>query len=210
MKIGIIGVGNVGAALGKGWAKKGHHVVFGVRNASDPKVAAAVKEIGNNGRAASVAEAVGFAEVVVLATPWSAAQDAIRSAGSLSGKILFDCTNPLKADLSGLDVGFTTSAAEQVQSWAQGARVVKIFNTTGSNNMENPRYSEGPATMFYCADDAQAKSAAKALAADLGFDPVDAGPLRIARLLEPLAMLWIHLAFAQQLGREFAFRLMRR
>jgi 8-hydroxy-5-deazaflavin:NADPH oxidoreductase len=210
MKIGIIGIGNVGAALGKGWAKKGHQVVFGVRNASDPKVAAAVKEVGNNARAASVPEVAGFGEVVVLATPWPAAQDAIRSAGNLSGKILFDCTNPLKADLSGLDVGFTTSAAEQVQSWAQGARVVKIFNTTGSNNMENPRYPEAPATMFYCGDDPQAKSAAKTLAIDLGFDPVDAGPLRIARLLEPLAMLWIHLAFAQNLGREFAFRLMRR
>ena len=210
MKIGIIGVGNVGAALGKGWAKKGHQVVFGVRNASDRKVAAAVKEVGNNARAASVAEAVGLGEVVVLATPWPAAQDAIRSAGNLSGKILFDCTNPLKADLSGLDVGFTTSAAEQVQSWAQGARVVKIFNTTGSNNMENPSYREGPATMFYCGDDAHAKSAAKTLATDLGFDPVDAGPLRIARLLERLAMLWIHLAFAQNMGREFAFRLMRR
>ena len=210
MKIGIIGVGNVGGALGKGWAKKGHQVVFGVRNTSDPKVSAAVKDVGNNARAGSVAEAAGFGEVVVLATPWPGAQDAIRSAGDLSRKILFDCTNPLKADLSGLDVGFTTSAAEQVQSWAQGARVVKIFNTTGSNNMENPRYSEGPATMFYCGDDAQAKSAAKALAADLGFDPVDAGPLRSARLLEPLAMLWIHLAFAQNMGREFAFRLMRR
>jgi 8-hydroxy-5-deazaflavin:NADPH oxidoreductase len=210
MKIGIIGVGNVGAALGKGWAKKTHQVVFGVRNASDPKVAAAVKEVGSNARAASVAEAAGFAEVVVLATPWPSAQDAIRSAGSLTGKILFDCTNPLKADLSGLDVGFTTSAAEQVQSWAHGARVVKVFNTTGSNNMENPRYPEGYATMFYCGDDAQAKSAAKTLAADLGFDPVDAGPLRIARLLEPLAMLWIHLAYGQNMGRDIAFRLTRR
>jgi 8-hydroxy-5-deazaflavin:NADPH oxidoreductase len=76
--------------------------------------------------------------------------------------------------------------------------------------MENPRYPEGPATMFYCGDDVKAKSAAKALAADLGFDPIDAGPLRIARLLEPYAMLWIHLAFAQKMGREFAFRLMRR
>jgi predicted dinucleotide-binding enzyme len=210
MKIGIIGVGNVGGALGKSWAKKGHQVVFGVRNGSDPKVSAAVEDVGNNARAASVEEAAGFGKVVVVATPWPAVQDAIRSCGNLSGKILFDCTNPLKADLSGLDVGFTTSAAEQVQSWAQGARVVKIFNTTGSNNMENPRYSEGPATMFYCGDDEQAKSAAKALAADLGFDPVDAGPLRSARLLEPLAMLWVHLAFAQNMGCEFAFRLMRR
>jgi predicted dinucleotide-binding enzyme len=210
MKIGIIGAGNVAGALGKGWAKKGHQIMFGVRDTSDPKLPSILKEAGNNARGATVAEAAAFGEVVVLATPWPAAQDALRSSGNLSGKILFDCTNPLKGDLSGLEVGFTTSAAEQVQSWVSGARVVKVFNTTGSNNMENPRYSEGPATMFYCGDDTQAKSAAKTLAADLGFDPVDAGPLRIARLLEPYAMLWIHLAVGQKMGRDFAFRLMRR
>jgi 8-hydroxy-5-deazaflavin:NADPH oxidoreductase len=115
--------------------------------------------------------------------------NAIPSAGNLSGKIVFDCTNPLKDDLSGLEIGFNTSAAEQVQSWAPGARVVKVFDTIGSNNMEIPRYSEGPATRFYCGDDAQAKSAARTLAADFGFDPIDAGPLQIACLLEPYAVL---------------------
>jgi predicted dinucleotide-binding enzyme len=161
MKIGILGAGNVGGALGKGWARQGHQVVFGVRNTSDRKVAAVY--------------------------------DAKRHSfsGESERENCVDCTNPLKDDLSGLEIGFNTSAAEQVQSWASGARLVKVFNTTGSNNMENPRYSEGLAAMFYCGDDAQAKSAAKTLAADLGFDPIDAGPLRIARLLEPYAMLWI-------------------
>ena len=87
---------------------------------------------------------------------------------------------------------------------------MKVFNTTGANNMGNPRYPEGPATMLYCGDDASAKEAARRLAADLGFDPVDAGPLQQARLLEAFAMLWISLAYAQGLGREIAFRLMRR
>jgi len=210
MKIGIIGAGNVGAALGKGWAKKGHSVIFGVRNPSDPKVAAVLKEAGSNARADSVKEAASLAEVVVLAMPWPATQAAIQSAGSLKDKIVLDCTNPLKPDLSGLTVGHTSSAGEQVAGWAKGARVVKIFNSTGSNNMANPRYPEGAATMFYCGDHADAKEVAAQLAHDLGFEPVDAGPLASSRLLEPLAMLWITLAYQQGMGQDFAFRIIRR
>jgi len=210
MKIGIIGAGNVGGALGKGWAKTGHEVMFGVRNTSDPEVNALLKQAGANARAGSVAEAAKFGEVVVFATPWPATQEAVRNAGNLSCKVVFDCTNPLKPDMSGLEVGHTTSAAEQVAGWAKGARVAKIFNTTGSNNMENPRYPQGPATMFYCGDDASAKAAAAQLATDLGFEAIDAGGLSIARLLEPYAMLWIHLALRQGIGREFAFKVIRR
>jgi predicted dinucleotide-binding enzyme len=147
---------------------------------------------------------------VVFATPWPATRDAIRGAGDLKGKAVFDCTNPLKQDLSGLEIGHTTSAAEQVARWASGAKVVKVFNTTGANNMENSRYPDGAPAMFYCGDDAGAKKVAAQLATDLGFEPIDAGGLISARLLEPLAMLWIHLAYGQGMGREIAFRLMRR
>jgi len=210
MKIGIIGAGNVGAALGRGWAKNGHSVIFGARNPRDAKVAAVVKEAGSNARAASVPEAASQADVVVLANPWPATQAVIQSAGNLNGKIVLDCTNPLRPDLSGLTVGHTDSAGEQVAAWTVGAKVVKIFNNTGSNNMENPRYPEGAATMFYCGDDAEAKKLAAQLARDLGFDPVDAGPLASSRLLEPLAMLWILLAYKQGMGRDIAFRLVRR
>jgi 8-hydroxy-5-deazaflavin:NADPH oxidoreductase len=210
MKIGIIGAGNVGGALGKGWARKSHSVMFGVRDVSDPKLIALLKEAGPNARSASVPEAAAFGEVVVFATPWPATQDAIRNAGNLSGKTVLDCTNPLKPDLSGLVVGLTTSGAEQVASWAAGAKVVKIFNTTGSNNMENPAYPQGRATLLYCGDDPGAKKVAAQLATDLGFEAVDAGGLAVARLLEPFAMLWIHLAIRQGMGRDFAFRIMRR
>lgn len=210
MRIGMIGSGNVGAALGKGWAKKGHSVVFGVRDPQSEKLKPLLKQAGPNARAASVQEAASFGDVVVFATPWPAAQDAIRSAGDLKGKVVFDCINPLKPDLSGLAVGYTTSAAEQVAQWASGAKVVKVFNTTGSNNMENSRYPEGAPAMFYCGDDAGAKKLAAQLASDLGFEPVDAGALISARLLEPLAMLWVQLAYVQKMGPEFAFRIMRR
>jgi 8-hydroxy-5-deazaflavin:NADPH oxidoreductase len=209
MKISIIGAGNVGGTLGTGWASRGHEVVFGVRDAGDSKVKELLARTSGKARAANVRDAVTRAEVVVLTVPWPAAQDALRDAGDLGGKILLDCTNPLTPDLSGLTVGHTSSGAEQVAAWAAGARVVKIFNTTGSSNMENSEYREGRPMMLYCGDDAQAKKVAAQLAAELGFDPYDVGPLTEARLLEPFALVWIHLAVLQKMGTAFAFRLMR-
>jgi len=161
-----------------------------------------------------VDEAAAASEVVVLTVPWAAAHDAVRSAGDLTGKVLVDATNPVDMGLEGLKqgllLGHTTSAAEQVAAWARGARVVKAFNITGVGNMHDPRYGSQAATMFLCGDDAEAKAAVTQLGEDLGFEMIDAGPLAIARLLEPLAMLWIHLAVFQGLGPEFAFRLQRR
>ena len=210
MRIGIIGAGNVGSALGGGWARTGHAVKFGVRDTADPKIIRLLAEAGNGASAAGLAEAAAFGEVVVLATPWAAAREALGQAGDLAGKVLFDCTNPLKPGLAGLELGLETSGGEQVAKWAQEAQVVKIFNTTGAENMADSRYAAEHPTMLYCGDDERAKSIAARLATDLGFDPVDAGPLQQARLLEPFALLWITLAFRQGLGRDIAFRLMRR
>jgi 8-hydroxy-5-deazaflavin:NADPH oxidoreductase len=138
-----------------------------------------------------------------------------RAAGSPTGgqsadKILIDATNPLLPDLSGLALGTTTSAAEQIAAWAPGAHVVKAFNTIGFNIMAQPRFGQDRALLFYCGDDAQAKNTVAQLASTIDFDPVDAGPLKQARLLEPFAMLWISLAFSQGFGREFAFKLLKR
>jgi predicted dinucleotide-binding enzyme len=210
MKLGIIGAGNVGGALGQAWARKGHDVCFGVRAPQDDRTRRLVQTIGGKARAAAVREAADFGEVVVLATPWDAVQDAVREAGDLTGKTVIDCTNPLKPDLSGLALGFSTSGAEQVAQWARGARVFKAFNTTGSNNMADPVIHGVRTVMFVCGDDEAARPTVLRLAADVGFDPVDAGKLAIARLLEPFAMLWIHLAFTGPVGREFALALLRR
>ena len=210
MHIGVIGIGNVGGTLGRRWARKGHEVMFGVREPSSEKVGQILAEAGKNARAGTVAEAAAFGEVVALATPWDGTQDAIRQAGDLKGKIVLDCTNPLKPDLSGLAVPEGSSGGQQVAFWAAGAKVVKIFNTTGANNMDNPRFRNDRATMFYCGDDAEAKRIAARLAEDLAFETVDAGPLSEARNLEHLALLWIHLAYVQKLGRDIAFKLMRR
>lgn len=214
MRIAIIGAGNVGGTLGSRWARKGHAVVFGVRDLNDQKVKTALAAAGPNARAAGVPEAAAESEAVALTVPWKAAQDAVRSAGELTGKILVDVTNPIGGGIEGLKqglaIGHTTSAGEQVAAWAPGARVVKAFNTTGFDNMANPVYGSQVATMFLCGDDAAAKAAVTQLGQDLGFEMVDAGPLTIARLLEPHAMLWIHLSVFQGLGPEFAFKLLRR
>lgn len=211
MKIGVIGAGNVGGALGRLWARQGHEVVFGVRDPQDAKMQDLLKSAGGNARAATVRDAVSFGELVVLATPWPATEEAIRSAGSLVGKIVIDCTNPLAPDLSGLVIGTDDSAGEDVARWARGAKVVKAFNTIGAANFGNPRFGSESASMFICGDDASAKSIVAKLASELGFDVVDTGPLTAARLLEPLAMLWIHLAIKQGLGPTgHAFKLLRR
>lgn len=209
MRIAVIGIGMVGGTLGRRWAQEGQEVMFGVREPASEKVGQLLAEAGANARAGSVAEAAAFGEVVVLATPWSGTEDAIRTAGDLSGKVVLDCTNPLAPDMSGL-VG-DRSAAEQVAAWAKGAKVVKIFNSTGFKNMDDPRYGDDRVTMLYCGDDAEAKKVAAGLAEGLGFEPVDAGPLSEARSLEYLALLWIHLAYGPaKLGPGIAFKLIRR
>jgi predicted dinucleotide-binding enzyme len=209
MKIAVLGAGNVGGALGKLWAAKGHEVHFGVPNAGGEKIKALLASTGGRAKAGSNREAAGASEVVVVSVPWPAAEQAIRDCGDLSSKVVIDCTNPLSADLKGLVVGLTTSAAEQVGAWSS-AKVVKAFNTIGAGNYGNAEFAGTRADGFYCGDDSAAKAKVKPLIADIGLNPVDVGPLRNARLLEPLAMLWIDLALNQKWGPNHAFKLLRR
>jgi hypothetical protein len=210
MKIGIIGTGNVGGELGKGWLKKGHDVIFGVRDPQSAKAQALAQALGPKARMEPVGNLASIGEVIVLATPWAGAESAVKSAGNLAGKILVDCTNPIAEGFKGLSIGLHTSAGEQVASWAKGARVVKAFNTTGAGNMANPIYGTQAVTMFICGDDPEAKRVIARLAEDLGFDPCDTGPLYHARYLEPMAMLWVDLAYVQKWGPNFALRILKR
>ncbi|MEO8024990.1 MAG: NADPH-dependent F420 reductase [Bryobacteraceae bacterium] len=209
MNIAILGTGNVGGALGTHWARVGHHVIFGFRDPESAEAKKLLASSGSNANGATVGEAVKAGEVVVAALPWPQVKE-ILGGLDLNGKILFDCTNPLLPNLAGLEVGTTESGGEQVAVAAAGARVVKVFNTTGFANMADPVYQGKPTVMFYCSDDADAKAVAKRLTSDLGFDAVDAGPLTNARLLEPLALLWIWLANIGGLGRDIAFQLVKR
>jgi predicted dinucleotide-binding enzyme len=209
MKIAIIGTGRVAAALGKGWAVRGHMVTFASRQPGSERVAALVEAAGPNAAAASVADAVARSSTVVLAVPFAAVREVLAKAGDLNGKVLIDCTNPIAPGLRSL-FDSATSGAEQIAGWAARARVVKAFNTTGAENMAAPGYNSGAATMFLCGDDELAKAAVWQLAEEVGFEPVDAGALAAARHLENLALLWIHLAQVNGLGRGIAFRLLRR
>src|ERR1041385_1037272 len=212
MKIAIIGAGNVGGALGANWAQKGHDIVFGVRDPKAEKTQAVVAKAGGKAKAASPAEAAASADVIVLSTPWPATEAAVRSMGSLKGKIVLDATNPLTRGPDGLalEIGHSISAGEKVQGWAAGASVFKTLNTTGFGNMANPVFKGVKSVMFVAGDDATAKPKVMALVDDLGFEVIDAGPLRNARLLEAHAMLWIDLALVRGQGRDFAFGILRR
>lgn len=212
MKVAIIGAGNVGGALGANWAQKGHDVIFGVRDPKAEKVQSLLKTIGSKARAASPAEAAAGADFIVLSTPWPATEAAVRSIGNVKGKIILDATNPLARGPDGisLEIGHSTSAGEKVQGWAAGASVFKTLNTTGFSNMANPVFKGQKSVMFVAGDDAANKAKVMNLVGDLGFQVIDAGPLRNARLLEAHAMLWIDLALARGQGRDFAFGILRR
>jgi predicted dinucleotide-binding enzyme len=207
MRIGILGCGNVGGTLGARWREHGHEVLFGLRTPIDPKAQKLAKESG--AKIGTVADASAFGDVVVLTVPWTAAEHAIKSAGNLSGKVLLDCTNPV-TKWPEVEIGAEFSGGERVARWAAGASVVKIFNTTGFLNMTNPKYGSEAVTMFYVGDDASAKKVAAQLATDLGFEPLDAGPLTNSKYLEMLSGFWGTLAFGQNLGLEIGFRLLRR
>ncbi|MEI7444447.1 MAG: NAD(P)-binding domain-containing protein, partial [Burkholderiales bacterium] len=197
-RIAIIGAGVVGAALGGGWAARGHELVYAARDPASGKVRRAVAATPG-ARAEPIGDAVAGSDVAVLATPWAACESALAAAGDFGGRPLLDATNPLTPSF-GLALGFDDSGGEQVQRWAPTARVVKVFNSTGWENLARPGYPAGPAAMLLCGDDAAARGTAGALAADLGLEPLDLGPLQAARLLEPYAMVWIRLALVQGLG----------
>jgi 8-hydroxy-5-deazaflavin:NADPH oxidoreductase len=207
MKLAMIGAGNVGSALGRAWLQAGEDVLFGAPDPADAKYRALPQE-----RLRRPAEAARDADIVVLATPWPATEAAVRGLGELSGKMLIDCTNPLGMGNNGLELvlGYDTSAAEQVASWAPRAAVFKTFNQIGAENMDKAAQFAIKPVMFVAGDDDLKKPIVLALVSKLGFEAIDAGPLRIARLLEPFGMLWIDQALNRGRGRDFAFAITHR
>ena len=210
MKIAVLGTGAVGGVLGHRWAQQGHEVYFGSRTPDSEAVVQLIKQSGPRARAGTCAEAIADSDVVLLATPWDVTKDILDGSGSLDGKILLDCINPLTADLKNLQFGFDDSVAEKLASWYPSAIVVKAFNTLSAATMQDPHYGDQRASMFYCGDDADAKAVVKQLTEELGFDAVDCGPLRMSRHLEPLAMLYVHLAIFEGWGGDCAFKMLKR
>ena len=190
-KIGIIGDGNVGSALRRGLERSGYQV----------------RAVGKD--PAQVRETGHWAEVIMLAVPYDAVDDALRELGDgVNGKTIVDVTNALTADMQ-LASGCTTSGGEALQQKARGAKVVKAFNTQFAQRMDSGAVDAQPVTVFAAGDDAAAKQQVMQMARDIGFDAVDAGPLQNARLLEPLGYFNIQLGYVLGLGTDIGLRLVR-
>lgn len=199
MRICVHGFGNVGSALTKLWVSAGHTVRAGLRAGS--KHEAAARSLGVE--AVEPASGSGWAEVNVLALPWPAVEETLRSFGPLKGKIILDATNPLDHDLSVLKLP-AGSAGQQIAEWADGAHVVKAFNTIGA-----ALYGSETFDAFYCGDAAEALEVVRTLIADTKMKPVYAGPLQNAGYLEHIAGLWIDLTLNKRVEGPFGFNLVK-
>ena len=206
-KVTVIGAGNVGTGLARHLIARGHTLMLSFSLDRD-KLDATAAELG--ARVGTVAEAVQFADVVVLATPWTVTSDALAQAGSVQGrKILWDCTNALLADLSGLAIGTTTSGAEEIAKLAPWATVVKAIPPF-AQMLHSPSMRIGGhrAGVFVCGDDADARAIVARLVDEIDAQPVDAGPLDLARYAEPAAMLLVQLAYQQGFGARIGLSLL--
>ncbi len=203
MKITVIGAGNMGSAFVKQLVLAGHQVSVTARDAARASQVAA----SNPGaQAVAISGAAAGADVVVLATGYADAAGALQSAGDLQDKVVIDITNPLTADYMGLTVGFSTSAAEEIAKAVPGAEIVKGFNTVFAQVLaDGADFGNGrKVSVFVASDSARAKQVATELASSIGFDVVDAGGLRNARYLEPLAGLNIYLGYGAGQGTSIA------
>src|ERR1041385_2684799 len=211
MRIGILGSGLMGGKLGTIWARAGHEVVFSYAQ-SEQKLKRLAREAQGNARAATPGEAAREADALLLAVHWSRIDDVLKLAGDVSGKVVVSCSLPMNADNTDLVVAHTSSGAEQLAKRVPKARVVSAFNTVPSEvlfGVFEARRKAGRPGLLYCGDDKRGKAVAAELIRDVGFDPVEAGPLRIAGYTEPFALLVAQLAYEGKGGPELAYRFSR-
>jgi len=208
MRIGILGSGLMGGKLGTLFARAGHEVVFSYAR-SRRKLQRLARNAGRRAHAGSPADAVRDADAVLLAVHWMRVDDVLRQAGSLAGKTVITCSLPMNADDSALVIGGSSSGAEALAKKARRAHIVSAFGTVPSEvlfGVYGARRRRHRPSLAYCGDDDAAKATAAALIRDVGFDPVDAGPLRVARYLEPFTLLIAQLAYEGDEGPEIAYR----
>jgi len=208
MRIGILGSGLMGAKLGTLFARAGHEVVFSYAR-SERKLQRLAREARGRARSGTPREAARDADAVLLAVHWSRLSDVLKQAGDLSGKVVISCMLPMSADDGGLVVAHTSSGAEVLAKKLARARFVAAFGTVPSEVLfgvfAGRRRARRP-TLLYCGDDGIAKRVAARLIRDVGFDPLDAGPLRIARHMEPFTLLVGQLAYEGRRGPQLAYR----
>jgi predicted dinucleotide-binding enzyme len=208
MRVGILGSGLMGGKLGTLFARAGHEVVFSYAR-SQKKLERLARDAKRSARAGTPRDAAKDADALLLAVHWSRLDDVLKQAGDLSGKVIITCSLPMNADNSKLVIAHTSSGAEALAKKVPKARVVCAFNTVPSEVLfgvfEARRRAARP-SLVYCGDDASSKRTAAELIHDVGFDPVDAGPLWIARYTEPFALLVGELAYGSKGGPELAYR----
>jgi predicted dinucleotide-binding enzyme len=213
MRIGILGSGEVGRALGKGFIKHGHEVMLSGRDLEKKELKEWLKETAR-AQAGTYADAAKFGEVIILTVRGSIVNEVIKLAGpqNLSRKTVIDTTNPIadKPPVNGVLVYLTgpnESLGEQIQAAIPAAKVVKAFNSVGSPLMVNPEFSQGTPTMFLCGDDAAAKAQVSGILREFGWEPLDCGNITSSRAIEPLCMLWCIPGFLNNQWRH-AFKLL--
>ena len=210
MRIGILGSGLMGAKLGTIFARAGHEVVFSYSK-SERKLKRLAREARGNARAGTPAEAACASDVLLLAVHWSRVHDVLKQAGDLSGKVVVSCSLPMNADDTELAIARTSSGAEVLAKKVRPARFVAAFGTIPSEVLfrvfRAKRKPRRPSLVYY-GDDRVAKKVAVRLIRDVGFDPVDAGPLKVGRYAEPFTLLVARLAYESDRGPEFSYRFM--
>src|ERR687887_2248783 len=211
MRIGILGSGLIGGKLGTLFARAGHEVIFSYARSTE-KLKRLARQARGNARAGTPGEAAREADAVLLAVHWSRVGDVLKQAGDLSGKVIVTCSLPMNEDNTDLVVAHTSSGAEALAKKVRKAKVVSAFGTVPSELLfsvfEARRRASRP-SLVYCGDNQAAKEVAATLIRDVGFNPVDAGPLRIARYTEPFSLLVAQLAYEGEGGPELAYRFMR-
>jgi predicted dinucleotide-binding enzyme len=211
MRVGILGSGLMGGKLGTIFARAGHEVVFSYAH-SEQKLKRLARDAKGNATHGTPREAALDADAVLLAVHWSRIKGVLKQAGDLSGRTVVTCSLPMNDRDTELAIGHTTSGAEELQKKIPKAHVVAAFNTVPSEVLfgvyETKRRTGRPSLVYY-GDDADAKDIAAQLIHDTGFEPVDAGPLRIARYTEPFALLVAQLAYEGKGGPELAYRFLR-
>jgi 8-hydroxy-5-deazaflavin:NADPH oxidoreductase len=208
VKIGILGAGLMGAKLGTIWARAGHEIVFAYSRDAR-RLEALARDAGPSAHAGTPREAVERSEVLLLAVNWSQLDDVLAQAGDLAGKILVTCALPMGADNAGLLFAHTGSGAEELAKRLPKAHVVAAFGTVPSEcffGVYEARGRPNPPSLVYYGDDDRAKAAAVTLIEDVGFEPIDLGPLRIARYAEPFTLMMGQLAYEGATGPEVAYR----
>lgn len=208
MKIGIVGSGLMGSALGQAWARAGHSILYSYSRSRE-KLDALARRSGAGARAATVREAADEGDAVLIAVRWPTLDEVIEEAGPLDGKVVITCSLPMTDDDSELRIGHVTSGAEELARRLPGARVIAAFNTVPSELITAIVDGNGPAerpAVVFCGDDDEAKATAAALIRDAGFDPVDAGGLRVARYMEPFGLLVGELAYSRGPTPELGYR----